>query len=444
MRSFKIQGACKVNGRISLPGDKSIAHRCVFLGSLARNSTKIENFPFNDDCLITAHAFVSLGINIIFSPQKKRIVIRGKSLNGLRKPAKPLYVGESGTTLRLILGVLAGQNFRTKLICANSLSKRPMLRVIAPLREMGAEIASRKNLQGEEYLPVIIQGRVLQPITYRMKVASAQVKSAILLAGLYAQGITRVIEPIKTRDHTEKLLKAFGAEIKIQAGQIFIQGKKELVSPGAVYVPGDISSAAFFMVLAAVSRASRIVLKNVSLNPSRLGIIRVLKRMGARIKVTSLNSKIAKFEPMGDIEVKSSDLIGVIIKKSEIPSLVDELPVLMVAACCARGQSRFEGVGELRVKETDRIKSMLENLQKMGADIQVSSPQSSVASREDIVIRPIGSLTGARVKSFGDHRTAMSMIVAGLSASGVTTIDDISCISKSFPDFLKVVKSITK
>ncbi len=290
MSSFKIQGPCKIKGSISLPGDKSIAHRFVILSSLSGNTTTINNFPFNDDCILTVRAFKSLGTKITQEPQKSRLKIRGVGLNGFKKPAEPIFVGESGTSLRLLLGVLAGQNFQTKLTCAKSLSQRPMLRVTSPLRKMGAEITCRKSPQGEEYLPIIIQGHELIPITYEMPVASAQVKSAILLAGLYAKGTTRIIEPVKTRDHTERLLKAFGAEIKIQSSQVLIKGKKELVSPGLVCVPGDISSAAFFMVLVAITTDSRIVLKNVSLNHSRLGVIDSVfsNRMASQIWWTTL------------------------------------------------------------------------------------------------------------------------------------------------------------
>jgi 3-phosphoshikimate 1-carboxyvinyltransferase len=451
MSFFKIQGPCKIKGRLSLPGDKSIAHRFVILSCICDNSTVINNFPFNDDCLITAKALKSLGAKVIFNKAAKRLEVRGAGLRGLKNPGEPVFVGESGTTLRLLLGVLSGQGFKTRLIGSRSLSLRPMLRVTAPLRQMGARIIARAA-QKEEYLPISIQGNGLRSITYKMPVASAQVKSALLLAGLYARGITRIIEPVKTRDHTERLLKAFRAQVSFNENQVRIKGAKRLVSPGTVFVPGDISSAAFFMVAAAITPGSGVRLKNVSLNPSRAGIIRVLKRMGAKIKVTPLSgSQVTKFEPLGDIEIESSDLKGTAIKSSEIPSLIDELPVLMVAACCARGKSRFEGVEELRVKETDRIRSMLENLRKMGADIKVSNrlpvrQAGMVHGRnvEDIVINPAGGLKGARVNSFGDHRTAMSMIVAGLAARGVTTIDDTSCISKSFPDFLKVLKSITK
>jgi len=286
MSLFKIQGPCSIKGRISLPGDKSIAHRLVILSSISLNSTLIKNFPFNDDCIATLRVFKSLGTKIALYPREKQVKIRGKGLRGFKKPSLPIFAAESGTTLRLLLGILSGQSFNTKITCARSLSQRPMLRVTQPLRKMGAKIYGRKNLQKEEFPPFLIRGNKLTAITYKMPIASAQVKSAILLAGLYAQGVTRVIEPVKSRDHTERLLKAFGAGIKIKSGQVLIKGGKELLSPGEFYVPGDISSAAFFLVLAAITVDSEIVLKNVSLNLSRAGIIRVLKRMGADIKVT--------------------------------------------------------------------------------------------------------------------------------------------------------------
>jgi 3-phosphoshikimate 1-carboxyvinyltransferase len=444
MSLFKIQGPGRIRGAVSLLGDKSIAHRLVFLGSISCNSTVIKNFPFNDDCISTVKAFKSLGVKIAYSPGEKVVKIRGLGVRGLKKSAGAIFVGESGTTLRLLLGVLSGQSFKTELICAKSLCQRPMKRVTAPLREMGAQIIGRKSPSGEEFPPFAIVGSNLKSIKYKMPIASAQVKSAILLAGLYAPGVTRVIELFPSRDHTERLLKAFGAGIKVTGRQASVKGGGELKSPGSVYVPGDISSAAFFLVLAAISSGSKIVLKNCCLNPTRTGAIKVLKRMGAVIQVTGHRSQVTRFEPMGDIEVRSSRLKGTIVKKAEIPSLIDELPVLMVAACFAQGQSRFEGVSELRVKETDRIKSMLENLRKMGADIKVTRHTSHVACGEDIVIRGGRGLKGVKVKSFNDHRTAMSMIVAGLAAQGTTVIDDTSCISKSFPDFLKVLKSIIK
>jgi 3-phosphoshikimate 1-carboxyvinyltransferase len=259
-----------------------------------------------------------------------------------------------------------------------------------------------------------------------MPVASAQVKSAILLAGLYARGKTHVIETVVTRDHTERMLKVF-------------QGRS-LRSPGNIYIPGDISSAAFLIVAATVIAGSRILIKNISLNPTRVGAIKVLRRMGGDIKVKSQRLKVKGGEPIGDITVKFARLKGVKIKKEEIPSLIDELPVLMVAASLAKGGSIFVGVGELRVKETDRIRSMVENLKKMGADIKVEK----INGQESIIIEGIKMLRGTRVKSFGDHRTAMSMIVSGLAAAGTTRINDVSCISKSFPDFIKVINSLKK
>ncbi|MDD2702956.1 MAG: 3-phosphoshikimate 1-carboxyvinyltransferase, partial [Candidatus Omnitrophica bacterium] len=282
----------------------------------------------------------------------------------------------------------------------------------------------------------------LKRVSYTMPVASAQVKSALLLAGLYASGKTVVVEPVHTRDHTERLLRLFRAGIavskKTKGAVISIRGKKELVSPGIIPVPGDISSAAFFIVLACLVPGSRIRIKNVSLNPSRMGIIGVLKRMNADIRISKLTAKRRSWEPSGDIVVRSGSLKGTVVKKREIPSLIDELPVLMVAACFAHGKTVLEGVGELRVKETDRIRSMTGNLKKMGAVIDIRA----TAGGENIVIRGGNGLDGASVKSFGDHRTAMSLAVAGLSARGRTRIDDVSCIDKSFPGFLRLLKEI--
>jgi 3-phosphoshikimate 1-carboxyvinyltransferase len=443
MGFFTIEGLPCVKGKISLPGDKSIAHRAVILGALSCAKTTVHNFPLNRDCLSTISALQKLGIKIklkVKSGGNARATVFGKGLSGLKRPQGPIFIGDSGTTFRLLLGVLAGQDLKVRLVAGKSLSQRPMRRVNIPLRMMGAKISAKRKAQFEEYPPISIQGGKLKAITYRMPVASAQVKSAILLAGLSAAGATIIIEPIKTRDHTERMLKLFKAEIKIKANKIVIKGNKKLVSPGDIYIPGDISSAGFFMVLAAILSRSAILIRNVNLNSSRMGIVRVLKRMGANIKVVRLQShKVTSGEPMGDILVKSSKLRGVVIKKEEIPSLIDELPVLMVAACYAKGRSIFKGVEELRVKEADRIKSMLTNLQKMGADICVVKK----AQGEDILVRGQENLKGARVSSFGDHRTAMSMVVAGLKAKGQTLIDDLNCINKSFPGFLTTLRTLS-
>lgn len=443
MGSFLVKPAARVNGKLVFLGDKSIAHRCLIVSVLSRGKTIIENFPANKDCLYTLKAFKKLGIKITRRAKKHKsfltLAVSGKGLYGLKRPQGPIFVGASGTTLRLLLGVLAAQNFEVKLLADESLSERPMLRVTAPLRMMGAQISARtkKTRSGkiEEYPPITIRGGCLKPVSYRMPVASAQVKSAILLAGLYAKGVTEVNEPQNTRDHSERILKLFKADIKVKLNKILIKGERELISPGRIYVPGDISSASFFIVLASILPDSEILIKNISLNPSRAGVIKALRRMGADIQERAVSSAA---EPIGDLLVKSSPLKGIIVKRGQIPSLIDEIPILMVAACFASGRTIFEGVGELRVKETDRINSMSGNLRKMGADIKVSGSGSS----EKIVIAGVKHLIGARVAGFGDHRTAMSMVIAGMGATGKTYIDDAACIKKSFPNFLSLIDTV--
>jgi 3-phosphoshikimate 1-carboxyvinyltransferase len=440
MRPFLVRGSGRLKGELTLSGDKSIAHRALIISALAPGKTVITNFPANKDCLATLNTLKKFGLKIK-QEDSRTVTVFGKGLYGLAKPKGSVFIGESGTTLRLLLGVLAGQNFSTKLTAAKSLCRRPMLRVNAPLRMMGARItARRKSSTGkEEYPPLAIRGGNLKAITYRMPVLSAQVKSAILLAGLYASGRTRVIEPVKTRDHTERMLKLFKADIKVKQNTIVIKGGPELSSPGRISIPGDISSAGFFITAAAILPGSRLLIKNVSLNPSRIGAINVLKRMRADIKLRRTGLRSAG-EPAGDIIIKSSSLKGVRVKREEIPSLIDELPVLMVAACLAKGKSVFEAVGELRVKETDRISSMQDNLARMGAHIRVEKHGRS----ENIVIEGSKQLKGAKVKSFSDHRTAMSLVIAGLSASGTTLIDNLDCINKSFPDFLALLKPLLR
>ncbi|MEW6101440.1 MAG: 3-phosphoshikimate 1-carboxyvinyltransferase [Candidatus Omnitrophota bacterium] len=448
MRGVFIRPISSLKGSVNLAGDKSIAHRALLISAISPGQTKISNVPANKDCLATLNVIRKLGIKFkqkSFDTQNraKEIIIYGRGLTGLKKPRGTIMCGESGTTLRLLLGILAGQPFKAKISAVAALLDRPMLRVNLPLRLMGAHINARRitpNTQ-EEYPPIVIEGGRLKGITYTMPVASAQVKSAILLAGLYACGETHVIEQIKTRDHTERMLGLFKAKIKVVGNHIVIKGKRELVTPRQVYVPGDISSASFFLALGILAENSKINIKSVSLNPSRLGIIRVLKRMGADIKVTkSQGHKATGEEPTGDLTVKSSPLRGTVITKKEIPSLIDEIPLLMVVASLAKGETVFEGVGELRFKETDRIKSMSENLKKMGVKIKVISPRGS----ENIVISGIKRLYAARVRSFHDHRTAMSMVVAASLANGTTYIDDVGCIAKSFPGFLPLLHSLRR
>jgi len=438
MKPFVVKDKSIPSGKISLPGDKSIAHRALIISALSSGKTIIKNFPVCDDSLATLNAMAALGVKILRS--NKQVLVCGLPSRGLSEPNGTIFTGNSGTTLRLLLGVLAGQDFTTKLVSGKYLSLRPMARVNLPLRMMGAEITAR-NIGSDEYPPIVITGNKLKGISYRLPVASAQVKSAILLAGLFAFGKTRVIQPVKTRDHTERMLKLFGVKITVNKNSVILNPDKGLASPGEIYIPGDISSAAFFMVLGAIIPGARVSIQRVSLNPSRCGIINVLKRMQAEIKVFPLKGKKAQtFEPMGNLRITSSRLKATVINSSEIPSLVDELPVLMVAACFAQGRTIIKGAGELRVKETDRINSMVRNLKRMGADIR--TVKSGV--EENIVIQGKARLNGAKLKSFGDHRTAMSMVVAALAAEGKSKIDDISCISKSFPGFLAALKSLIK
>ncbi|MDD5565701.1 MAG: 3-phosphoshikimate 1-carboxyvinyltransferase, partial [Candidatus Omnitrophica bacterium] len=425
-----------------LPGDKSISHRAALLSALSNRTTLLNNYPLNNDCLFTLRVLRQLGIKVAIKRLegfRADVRIAGKGLHGFRPPRSSLYVGESGTTLRLILGILAGQEFKTKLIAGKSLSTRPMLRVTGPLRMMGAQLDSvrvKRGLRTEEYPPISIKGGKLKPIVYTLPIASAQVKSAILLAGLFAAGKTSVDEPVKTRDHTERMLELFRADIRHTGKKVVINGGGMLVSPGRIYIPGDISSASFFMVLAALIPCAEVAIENTSVNPSRLGIVKVLKRMGADIRVIMRTTH--SFEPMGTILVRNKRLKGVRVSKEAIPSLIDELPILMVAASFARGKSVFEGIEELKVKETDRIISMCENLKKMGAGVEVFRKAGHVAIRI-----AGGKLRGASVRSFGDHRTAMSMIIAGLAAEGMTELDDVSCIDKSFPGFTRLIRAFS-
>jgi len=437
-KPFLIQNKFVPHGKIILCGDKSIAHRALILSALSQGKTILENFPIHDDSLATLNALAALGVSI--RRKENRVIVFGRGRQGLRKSRKPIFVGNSGTTLRLLLGVLAAQDFKTRVTAGKYLSQRPMSRVNVPLRLMGADISAK--IKGrEEYAPIVICGGNLRGIGYRMPVASAQVKSAILLAGLSAQGKTRVIERLGSRDHTERMLKIFGANIVINNHRITLNPNKVLASPGRIYIPGDISSAAFFMVLASIIPSSKIIFERLGLNPTRSGIIKVLKRMKAKIKIATLGGKQSgSFEPVGNLIIESSKLQGTSVAAYEIPSLVDELPIIMVAACFAQGRTVIRGAGELRVKETDRINSMVRNLKCMGARIEVQK----TGGGESIIIKGGRRLHGASLKSFGDHRTAMSMVVAALAAEGNSSLDEISCVSKSFPGFLTTLKSLAR
>jgi len=328
------------------------------------------------------------------------------------------------------MGILAGQPFQTTLTADEGLSKRPMGRVTEPLSLMGATIEGQDN---GNFAPITIQGGRLKPVDYVSKVASAQVKSAILLAGLYADGATSVTEPSKSRDHTERMLQAFGAKVSVNGLKVSIEGGARL-NPQEITIPGDISSAAFFMVGASIVKGSKVKLKSVGLNPTRSGVIDILKRMGAKIAID--NRKEAASEPVGDINIESSPLRGITIAGELVPRSIDELPVVMIAAAYAEGMTIIKGAHELRVKETDRIKSISANLNEMGGKIGVKG--------DDIIIEGMGPLKGIAIQSFGDHRTAMSMLIAGLAAHGETSLDDTACINKSYPRFITDLESLLK
>ncbi|MFQ5680986.1 MAG: 3-phosphoshikimate 1-carboxyvinyltransferase [Candidatus Omnitrophota bacterium] len=435
-----------VKAEIALPGDKSISHRAIFISAIARGKTHISNFAFSRDCLRTIDVFRRLGTKIDIFRRSKEVVVWGRGLKGMRPPsARRLYLGESGTTIRLLAGILCGQGFPSLLTAAPSLSRRPMLRITQPLRMFGACIAGRRSA-GEEFPPLRISPGCLRGIDYTLPVASAQVKSALLFAGLYAAGQTRIREKIVSRDHSERMLGLFGADIRKMGREIILSPVPRLTSPGPIVVPGDISSAAFFIVLAVLTIGSQIKIKLSLTNPTRCGIIRVLKRMGGKIKVVGDRGVDAGAsgagEPRGDIVAGFSPLRGIEVLAKDIPSFVDELPVFMVAASLARGKTIIRGVSELRVKETDRVSSMVSNLTRMGAKIKVKRCAKGKKGDEYIEIVGVPRLRGTKVNSFGDHRTAMSMVVAGMAAAGRTDIDDISCIDKSFPGFMAMVNRV--
>ncbi|MEE8317587.1 MAG: 3-phosphoshikimate 1-carboxyvinyltransferase, partial [Candidatus Omnitrophota bacterium] len=363
-------------------------------------------------------------------------IVHGVGMQGLKRPKHSLYLGNSGTTMRVLPGILSGQDFRVVLKGDRSLSKRPMQRIVGPLRKMGLRIKGKGKKQ--IYPPLEIHGGNLKPIRYRSRVASAQVKSCILLAGLFAEGSTGVTEPVKSRDHTERILKIFGCRLKVKGCTVSLKGPAKLKSPRVIKMPADISSAAFFMVAGCILPRTKIIIKDVGLNPTRTGIVDILRRMGGDIRIKNKRLKGKDCEPMGDIIVASSRLKGIKISPLEVIRVIDEVPIIMVAAASAKGPSVIKGVGELRIKETDRIKSMVTNLRKMGGEIDV---------RGDVLrIRGGSNLHGTRVSSYGDHRTAMSMLIAGLVSKGRVSVTGLDCINKSFPGFLEnfTLLSLTK
>lgn len=417
----------KLEGQIKVPGDKSISHRAVILGSLAKGPTKIKNFLMGADCLSTIECLRAMGIEFN-QVDGSTIIVNGRGLHGLREPEDILNVGNSGTTIRLMTGLLAGQPFFSILTGDSSIRKRPMGRVTEPLKEMGASISGRQNAT---LAPLAIQGGPLRPIKFVSPVASAQVKSAILLAGLYAKAQTTVWEPHKSRDHTERMLAYLGAEIEVRDRVVKISGSTSLEGK-PVEVPGDISSAAFFMVAAAIVPGSQLRINRVGINPTRTGIIDALGSMGADI--TIINEDVVNEEPVGDIVVRGGGLRGTVLEGALIPRLIDEIPVLTVAAALAQGETIIRDATELKVKETNRISTMTAELRKMGVEIKEQS--------DGMVVNGGAVLKGAFCDSHDDHRVAMSIAVAGLMAEGETVIKNRECINVSFPGFEKLLKKL--
>lgn len=414
-----------LNGNIKIPGDKSISHRAVMFGSIAKGDTEITGFLKGDDCMSTISCFRKLGIDINVSEDK--VIVHGKGLHGLTAPEEQLYVGNSGTTIRLISGILSAQPFDSVLNGDSSIQKRPMKRVINPLTEMGAEIDSTNN----GYAPLTIHGTKLKAIEYTMPVASAQVKSSILLASLFAEGTTIINEPVASRDHTEIMLNYFGADIKNKDGVITSAPVNELYGR-SLEVPGDISSAAFFMTAGLIVPNSHLIIENVGINPTRTGIIDALRAMGGYIEI--LNERRSGGELVGDIEVKTSQLRATTLEGSIIPRMIDEIPVFAVAALCAEGTTYVKNAEELKVKESNRIATMSKELGKMGAVITETD--------DGMIIEGGQKLKGSTVYSHLDHRVAMSCATAALIADGDTTITDADCVGISFPNFYNILENL--
>lgn len=416
---MKFTKASPLRGELSIPGDKSISHRSIMFGSLAKGTTEITNFLQGADCLSTIACFEKMGIGI--ENNGDSVIVHGNGLFGLKKPDTILDCGNSGTTTRLISGILAAQDFDVTLTGDESIKKRPMKRIMDPLSHMGADI---RSLEGNGCAPLVITGKKLYGIHYTSKVASAQVKSAILLAGLYADGETKVTEPYVSRNHSEIMLKYFGADVSAEGTTATIRPAKELYG-NRIVVPGDISSAAFFIAAGLLVPGSEILLKHVGINPTRDGILSVCRDMGADI--TLLNKNTDSGEPTADILVKSSTLHGTEIGGSIIPTLIDELPVIAAMACFAEGETVIRDAGELKVKESNRIEVMVRNLTAMGADV--------TETEDGMIIRGGRALHGAVIDSKLDHRIAMTFAVAGLCAEGETEIKGAECVNISYPGF---------
>jgi 3-phosphoshikimate 1-carboxyvinyltransferase len=439
MEVFRVKRAPTLDIEITVPGDKSISHRAIMLAALSNGVCKITNFLEGEDCLCTARALQQLGVTIE-SPEPGVVAVYG-SHGKLTAPEREIDCGNSGTTMRLLSGILAAQPFTSRLVGDASLSRRPMRRIIEPLVQMGAKINA---LGANDSPPLVIHGVPLHAITYQMPIASAQVKSAILLAGLYATGVTHIIEPTPSRDHTERMLEYFLVNLrkeetradrsqKPRECRIAMLGKQQIESRDFA-VPGDISSAAFWLVAAACQPGSRLLVKNVGLNPTRTGILDVLVRMGARVREVVEN--IEEGEPCGAIDIQGDRLVGTFIEGGEIPNVIDEIPALAVAGALAEGRTIIRDAKELRVKETDRIAAIASNLKLMGVEVH--------EAEDGMLIYGGGKLKGAKLPSYGDHRIAMAFAIAGLFASGTTAIEDTACVRTSYPQFESILRNLQR
>lgn len=420
---MKLRGNKSLKGETFVPGDKSISHRAIILSSLALGTTRIENCLLSEDTQMTIDIFKKLGVDIQVDTKNNLVNMNGVGLYGLKAPEGDLYCGNSGTTMRLLAGLLAGQGYKTRLTGDKSLSTRPMDRVTKPLSLMGADI-----LDCNSKAPLDISPGRIKAIDYEMEVTSAQVKSAILLASLYSKGITTLKEKFITRNHTEIMLEYLGAKIETDGLIIKINNPTKLLARD-IKVPGDISSAAFLIAAGLITKDSDITIKNVGLNTTRTGIISVLSEMGAIIKILDVDED--NVEKTGSLNIMESFLTGITIEGEKTASVIDEIPIIAVLACFAEGDTIIRDAQELRIKESDRLSAIYNGLSKMGADIEITD--------DGLIIHGRGRLKGAEVSSFGDHRIAMALSIAALAADGTTIIDDVECINVSYPNFYNEV-----
>jgi 3-phosphoshikimate 1-carboxyvinyltransferase len=426
---MEIRGADNINGEIAIPGDKSISHRSAIISSLSDKTVSIKNYLFSSDCMATLDVLKKLGVTITISG--KDLTITGCGISGLREPTEVLEVGNSGTAIRLLSGVLAGNPIMSVLSGDSSINSRPMARIIEPLKQMGSKVYGRNN---DNNAPLVIFGnKRLKGKNFILKLSSAQVKSCILLAALHAEGITEIIQPEVSRDHTERMLEYFGADIQYDGKYTKINPLKKVIAKD-ITVPSDISSALFFIVAALILKDSHIILKNIGMNPTRSHALDILKAMGGKIDIK--NKRNACNEPVADIEVYSSSLESSVIEKDKIPNIIDEIPILSVAAAVASGKTVFRGAQELRNKESDRLKAVSEQFGKAGVQIKELEDGLEISGRHDLKVN------GCKVDSMGDHRIAMSLAILSLLTEQKVTILNTACIDTSFPGFKDIFNSI--